>query len=390
MNTNDTQLPELTDARIDEIETQLFAAIRDGAADRENAAAAARRRRARRGRVWLAGGAAAAVLLAAAVIAPNLGGLGLGTAGGQYDAGAEPGVGPQPAPGAGEGFSADEDDGGIATEASGGVRDLDGGADSATGVREIIATASAAVRVEDVTSGAAQIRTIAEDAGGYVEALSLGANGEVYPQERYDSGLTVPYPQTNAWVSVRVPAAELDSVIAALSGVGEVTSSQLDRRDVTSEAVDLRARIEALRTSVQRLEALMADATSTADLLSAESALSERQAQLESYEQQLTYLEDQVSMSSLTVSLYEPGEPVRADPAGFGDGITAGWNGLVTTLNGIVVALGFLLPWLGVIAVIGAIAWLISRAVRGRRRRADRPGASPDEGDSPSEGGNFA
>ena len=59
-------------------------------------------------------------------------------------------------------------------------------------------------------------------------------------------------------------------------------------------------------------------------------------------------------MSSLTVTLEPVTEPVEADPAGFTDGLTAGWNGLVATLNGIVIALGFLLPWLVVIAIAGA------------------------------------
>ena len=54
-------LPELTDRRIDEIETALFADI-----SRERDA-----KRARRGRWWIGGAAAAAVIVVAAVIAPT-------------------------------------------------------------------------------------------------------------------------------------------------------------------------------------------------------------------------------------------------------------------------------------------------------------------------------
>jgi hypothetical protein len=63
------------------------------------------------------------------------------------------------------------------------------------------------------------------------------------------------------------------------------------------------------------------------------------------------------------------GEPVAADPAGFGDGLAAGWNGLVATLNGVVVALGFLLPWLVVLGAAAVLAWWITRALRRRRAR---------------------
>ncbi|NLG62353.1 MAG: DUF4349 domain-containing protein [Candidatus Cloacimonetes bacterium] len=354
MTEHDQTLPELSDERIAELEEQLFAEIR--AEQRSGVDAQALRRRRMRGRLWLAGGAAAAVVVVAAVVAPL---VNLGPAGSAVDGASAPEFAPHSAP----------DGGGTAGEDLSGADadDAASSADEAGSAREIIATASASVRVDDARDGAAQITALAEDAGGYVEALSVGAAGDrVFEAERGD--LIAPTPQTATWLTVRVPATRLQEVIDALAEVGEVTASQLDRRDVTGEAVDLRARIDALRTSVQRLESLMADASSTADLLAAESALAERQAQLESYEQQLKRLEDQVGMSALTVSLYEPSQVVEADPAGFGDGIVAGWNGLVATLNGVVIGVGFLLPWLGVLAVLGVIAWLIRRAVRRRPR----------------------
>ncbi|MFZ8393369.1 DUF4349 domain-containing protein, partial [Staphylococcus aureus] len=56
-----------------------------------------------------------------------------------------------------------------------------------------------------------------------------------------------------------------------------------------------------------------------------------------------------------------------ADPAGFGDGLVAGWNGLIATLNGVVIGLGFLLPWIVVAAVVVLIVWGVRRIVRKRR-----------------------
>ena len=112
--------------------------------------------------------------------------------------------------------------------------------------------------------------------------------------------------------------------------------------------------MDAAQASVDRLTELMAQAGSLSDLIAAESALAERQATLESYQQQLKYYDEQVAYSTLTVTLTEPVETVEANPAGFGDGLAAGWNGLVATLNGIVIAIGFLIPWILVLAAIGA------------------------------------
>ncbi len=217
---------------------------------------------------------------------------------------------------------------------------------------------------------------------GYVESMSIGRSGEIVPVDPmtgmvYDSTMPYPYTPDGAWITVRVPAEGLQSLVDQLSGLGEVTASTINRQDVTEVTLDLEARVEAAQASVDRLTQLMTQAGSLADLIAAESALAERQATLESYQQQLKYYDEQVAMSTLTVTLTEPVETVVADPAGFGDGLAAGWNGLVATLNGIVVAIGFLLPWIVVLALAGLIVWGIVRLVRRRNRRATKEPVSP-------------
>ena len=368
MNTEDVTLPELSDARIDEIEGVLFRAI--GRERQRDDAARERARRARRGRLWLGAGGAAAVIVVAAVLAPSMPAILGGVSGGSDASTAESAPDVAPADGGDLGGAVDQSEPGTM---SGQSASEESGTD-----REIIATASATVRVEDADAAATRIGDMATGAGGYVEAMSVGGEGAVPYDEMMDSGMAedavmAPSP-SSAWITVRVPAAELADVTAALSDVGEVTASQIDRRDVTSEAIDLRARVEALEASVARLTDLVGQAESTADLIAAEDALATRQSDLEAYEQQLKYLDEQVGMSTLTVSLFEPSPVVAADPAGFGDGIAAGWGGLVATLNGIVLALGFLLPWLAVIAVAAVVVWGVRRAIRSRRRaRADAP-----------------
>lgn len=373
------ELPELSARRIDEIEEALFADIA-----RERAAG--RTRSARRGRLWLAGGAAAAVIAIAAIIAPSVVPLVTPAGSGSSDTVMEPGIAPDAPDVAGaDGAATSEGDLGGGKEDSG----LAGGSTyTDQDEREIITTASATVVVEDVGVAARTIGNSAVAHDGYVESMSIGTNGEAVPVDpgtgiAYDDVPTYPYPYPGgAWITVRVPSGELPALVDELSDVGEVTASTVNRQDVTEQTVDLRARIEAAQASVDRLLDLMAEATSTADLIAAEAALSERQALLESYQQQLEMLEGQVAMSSLTVTLTPVVETVEADPAGFADGLVAGWNGLVATLNGIVIALGFLLPWLAVAVVVALVVWAIVRWVRRRRehRRADAaPGAPRNE-----------
>lgn len=375
-----TELPELSARRIDEIEEALFADI-----SRERDAR--RTRSARRGRVWLAGGAAAAIIVVAAVIAPSIVPFVTSGGAGSSDSVAEPGVAPDaPVESGGDGAVTGEADlGGKGDEGGGSTLTEPGAAQ-----RDIITTASATVVVDDVAAAARIVGDSASAHDGYVEEMSIGSDGVPVDPESgvaYDTApYPYPYPTDGAWITVRVPAAELSAVVDELSGIGEVTASAINRQDVTEQTVDLEARIDAAQASVDRLTALMAEATSVTDLLSAETALSERQALLESYQQQLKMLQDQVAMSSLTVTLTPHIETVEADPAGFADGLAAGWNGLVATLNGIVIALGFLLPWLAVAAVAALIAWGIVRAVRARRerRRTDAAATRRTDADDPS------
>lgn len=367
-------LPELTDRRIDEIETALFADISGQRAAQ----------RARRGRWWIGGAAAAAVIVVAAVIAPTVGGL-VGGAGGVVGT-EESAVAPAMAPDSGGG----EDSRAVTDEAL--YSTFDGvelqTAAPSTGEREIITNASATVVVDEIPASAETIGEAAEARGGYVESMNIGQSGEYYPVDPntgmvYD-GRVYPYMPDSAWITVRVPADELSGMVRELSALGEVTASSVNRQDVTEQVVDLHARIEASQASVDRLTELMSQATTVADLLAAESALAERQATLESYQAQLESLESYVDMSTLSVTLQPVVVPVEADPAGFADGIVAGWNGLIATLNGIVVALGFLIPWLVVIVIAGLIVWGIVRLVRRRKSRRAEPAVTvTDAGGDP-------
>ena len=381
MNTEDVTLPELSDARIDEIESVLFRAI--GRERQRDDAARERARRARRGRLWLGVGGAAAVIVVAAVLAPSMPAILGGVSGGSDASTAENAPDVAPADGGDLGGAVDQSEPGTMSGQS--------ASEESGTAREIIATASATVRVDDAEEAAASIGELATGAGGYVEAMSVGGERTMPYDDTMGGGVddggvaedVATSPSSSAWVTIRVPAAKLSEVTAALSDIGEVTASQIDRRDVTSEAIDLRARVEALEASVGRLTDLVGQAESTADLIAAEDALATRQSDLEAYQQQLKYLDEQVGMSTLTVSLFEPNPVVTADPAGFGDGLAAGWGGLVATLNGMVIALGFLLPWLAVIAVAATIFWGVRR---GTRRRSARNEVETAPHDAPPAG----
>ena len=95
-----------------------------------------------------------------------------------------------------------------------------------------------------------------------------------------------------------------------MSALGTVESINVSAQDVTSQTVDLDARIAALTTSVDRLTTLLAQASRMEDLLAIETQLSQRQSEIDSLNQQRTWLADQVAMSSVTITLMPVTAPI--------------------------------------------------------------------------------
>ncbi len=343
MTTEDIALPELTRSRQDDIERTLFAEITATESTARNGAT----RRRRRG--WAYAAAAAAVLVVAGFVGPALGsGAGAGSI---ADGAASQESMARPAA---EG-----------TEMSGGLQDLgDAGAAAApVDERAVIARAEARLEADDPADAADEIGTRAQASGGYVESLTVS-----------DAATDDAAATGDARITVRVPATGLTDFLRDLDDLGAVRATDISRDDVTAETTDLRARIASLETSVERLRGLIADAASTADVLAAEDALAQRQADLDALRAREKTFADDVALSSATITISRHGQAVTDEPDGFGDGFATGWNALLVTLNGVVIGLGFLLPWLAVAAVV----ILIVRVARGARRRR-RTDATADD-----------
>ncbi|WP_104162600.1 DUF4349 domain-containing protein [Cryobacterium sp. N22] len=223
----------------------------------------------------------------------------------------------------------------------------DAAGDTAIADRSVITTGSVSLTVADPIRSAEDAATIVEEAGGRVDSRTET------PETENQSA--------SANLSLRIPVGDLDRTLDALRGLGTVNYVSLNSSDVTQQSQDLDARITALSTSVDRLLALMSQATTTTDLIAIESELSTRQAELEGMKSQRDYLTDQIEYSTISLELYSTGTVAPGAPDNFWTGIVAGWNTLVTALGALLVGIGFALPWLAILAVAGGIVFLIVR-----------------------------
>jgi len=217
---------------------------------------------------------------------------------------------------------------------------------------DIIRTGYLSLSVDSPSDTADEITQVIEAVGGRIASRS-----DYTP---------VDYGQPSSYLEARIPYEALDATVASLQELGDVQEVSLNTVDVSLQKVDLDARIQVLESAISRLNDLLAEAASTSDLIAVESALSERQAELDSLQSQRDYLSDQTLFATLSISLITPENAMPADPDGFVDGIIRGWEGILAFFAGAIVWAGILVPWVG----LGAIVVLVGILIRRIRRRS--------------------
>jgi hypothetical protein len=168
-------------------------------------------------------------------------------------------------------------------------------------------------------------------------------------------------------VVLRIPSDEFDQAMIEIGKLGKVTASTRKAEDVTGAIIDTQARIRAQEQSLQRVEVLFARAQNIRDIVAIEAQLSRRQAELDSLKGQLAYLEDQASLSTLTVYLEptpeKPAPTVKPtdDDVAFVSGLKDGWSALGGLGAGLASVSGALLPFAFVALLVGVPASVVLR-----------------------------
>ena len=88
-----------------------------------------------------------------------------------------------------------------------------------------------------------------------MHALVKKRNGLISNEDSASNG-----DSTYANITAQIPAADLDAFIADVSALGTVDSVNVTAQDVTTQVVDLDARIKAMQASIDRMTVLMGQA----------------------------------------------------------------------------------------------------------------------------------
>ena len=159
--------------------------------------------------------------------------------------------------------------------------------------RKIIKNGALSIQTREFDEFLEQLNRSILTAGGYVESSSI--NGNSYNRNRMRS----------ADVTARIPAEQLDAFCDQVSELGNVTFKNLYTRDVTLTYVDLESHVKALRTEQETLMELLKKAEKVEDIITIQSRLSDVLYQIESYESTLRTFDDQITYSSVHLSIQE-------------------------------------------------------------------------------------
>lgn len=255
--------------------------------------------------------------------------------------------------------------------------------DSATATeRVVIRNGSVELRVEKIDSALEKLRQAASATGAEIQDLVISAgSGDVKPlpyaaQGGMPSGDVYP---ASASITLRVPADKLDQLRARVAKLGVVLSENVSATDVTTEYVDLEARLKNMQAEEVRLRKLLDRAGKVTDLLQVERELARVRGEIEAMTAQLRMMSRQAAKATLTVTMTEPGPVVQPQGTdwGFADAVRRGVQSAASLMTSSITVLIALSPAI----VVGVVLWFVLRAIVRRRTRKARANAAPEDED---------
>jgi Domain of unknown function (DUF4349) len=217
------------------------------------------------------------------------------------------------------------------------------------------------VEVDDIAKGIDDVVALSDRHGGQIYDRTINIT-----DDRSSSASFV----------IKLPPENIDAAIAELNAVGKRRTVSQGSEDVTTQVVDIDARLVTAEASLDRVRKLLESATDLGQVLSLESQLTERETLVEQYKAAKRALSDRVSLATLRVQLSVTPEPVAKtvvvpkpeEKPSIGKAFKTGWNGFVKVLAAIMIFIGYTAPFLVLAAIAAALLIPISR----RRRLAPR------------------
>jgi len=229
--------------------------------------------------------------------------------------------------------------------------------------RQVIFTARLQVEVTDVFAAAAEAKRLASASGGFLFGeRSVETESSAQPQSE---------------ITFKLPPERFAGVMDDLARLGRERGRQVDASDVTTQLVDLDARLKSAEASLDRVRKLLADAKTVQEVVNIEAELTKRETLVEQLKGQLNQISRQVEFATVTVTFGQKLATAGDDDdlPGPLDALAASARVLLTSLFVVVLVLAVSLPFIPLLVLAGLAGRFVSR--RMRRRLAPVPAPQP-------------
>jgi hypothetical protein len=211
------------------------------------------------------------------------------------------------------------------------------------------------VEVDDISKGINDVVALSDRHGGQIYERSIN--------------ITDDRSSTASFV-IKLPPENVEAAIDALDAIGVRPTASQGTEDVTTQVVDIDARLVTAQASLDRVRKLLEAATDLGQVLSLESQLTERETLVEQYTAMKRALSNRVSLATLRVQLSLSPEPAtttvepKDDKPTIGNAFRSGWKGFVNVLAAIMIFIGYTAPFLVIVALGAAVLIPLSRRRR--------------------------
>lgn len=229
------------------------------------------------------------------------------------------------------------------------------------------------VETQEFDSLITKVDTEIKALGGYVESSKISGN-KYYGNEdaRYGS------------IVARVPSDKVDEFVGKVDENSNIVNKEESSENVSLQYIDAQSRVDTLKIEQERLYAILEQEVNLENIITLESRLSDIRYELQNYESQLRFYDNQVSYSTVNLNIQEVEKLtlVTEVKQTVGTRIQNGFSNTIYELSEgfkdffvwLVVNLPYLLIWAVIIAIITLI---IRRALKKSKVKTVTPPPTP-------------
>ena len=248
--------------------------------------------------------------------------------------------------------------------------------------RKIVTNVDMNVRVDDVNKAMEAVTQLVESSGGFV--VSVTRNEDDF--------------ESYAFMSFRVPSNNLEATLSRVRDISErVERENRSSQDVTTEFVDVEARLGNLRAAEQQLMVLFERSGKVSDVLEVQRELINVRGQIESLQGRLNYLSQTTATSLVSVWFHPTTDPAPITDPGWSPsetarGATRGLASFGRWFVDVVITIAIFSPvWVPVIVLIAALVLWDQRRQRKNAEQAklaaeSQPAVESDGSESSPDG----